>query len=511
MRVFVSFMVFLLCTGILNAQCSSGYCDVPNCEPNTCSQCPDGQCGDVMAADSVLRVRSEDGQYINYGSGAVVRYDNALVFLTAWHVVSDGPNSVSVSVNGEWKTIAFVYADKDYDFAIYTAPSNVAALPIGFIDEQSGDQVYACGYGKQGRRVCSILRFLRKVRPRNRDQSDFLVFQGGVQSGDSGGPIIDRNGNVVACVWGATAEGSSGESYATRSERVAGAIDEILKQYSYVEGVFVSRCQYVDESGCFNGRCPTPTPMQRSPSQPGIRQPIPDIRVPINPPTLKPLLPPSTASNPVTVNIPQDQSVMANWATNLADKIETNTSRIDGMKSQVDEAIRQGKEISTALTGRVDDLSARANLHEQALNEVPNRISEATVVASEQILKQVPVHAAAAAGQAIIDSKPFIVSVADEVVKSHYVTIIACALAAIMAAFILYHRWFRKMDKADGKEDGYIDKVGLQQRIRALEDAKDGKIDLQYPAGYSPFDRNYGDLVQAAVIATLKAQQEAKV
>ena len=419
-----------------------GQCLGPDCvgENHFDTENQDSQHAAVF--DSVLRVRTTEGRWtICYGSGAVVRWGPVRLFLTANHVVQSNPAGVQVNVGERWISLREVYRNGKYDVALYTAPENVPelelAVPSGL---QSNTLFYIGGFGGDGKKSATTVYYEKMF------QNDVMVCTGSVIQGDSGGPVLTPEGFVVGFVFANDGDRNS-RSYCTHSRRVAAAIDQIVAKYQQSrltrENMYVTEipgmelCQYVDQSGCFGGRCPTPTPIQRDPLSPGFRQTIPDT-IFVKPPQLGPTFPPTPPpSPPVTVNVPQDQTVIAGWIGNLSGKIDTQNQRLDATEQAVGAAIGQAQQIVQTTNGRLTDLETQSALNAREREKLPETMNA--------------------------------------VVKANYPFIAAIAAAVVIAALMIR----RFLDKRDGQLDGVVDFQGLRQRRRALYDARDGVIDLE--------------------------------
>ncbi|GAA1092918.1 MarP family serine protease [Tsukamurella spumae] len=164
----------------------------------------------------VQRVRSSvvriDGQAPSCsraleGSGFV---STAGRVVTNAHVVA-GTRSVQVTVNGTKKYSAqVVYFDPQTDVAVLNVPGMTAApLRIVFNGAKPGDPGFVLGFPGGGPLTLSSsrVRSQQTLEGRNiyRDaqvRRDVYLLRGQVRPGNSGGPMFDRQGNVVGVIFG---------------------------------------------------------------------------------------------------------------------------------------------------------------------------------------------------------------------------------------------------------------------------------------------------------------------
>ena len=240
----ILFLAAMLFCVTVFGQCPGGVCRVP--------QTPEYRINEEnVNLDAVLRVRVTEGTRngattFSKGSGAVVRWGNAVVFLTAYHVVQDAPNAVDVRYGNQWFPIQYVYSDPVFDFAIYTAPEVVEPLEFGVPNGlESGMRFLAGGFGGNEQKVKFVTIYRRMMSPNATQSADWMEFDGAAVSGDSGGPILTTTGTVIGVLWGS--EQNRNVTVATHGRRIAAAIDKIVDGYE--------KCQYVE-----SGLCRPPAP-----------------------------------------------------------------------------------------------------------------------------------------------------------------------------------------------------------------------------------------------------------
>lgn len=169
------------------------------------------------ARGSVFRVLCEDSQYIYSGSGFVVGANGESTFLvTNYHVIKDAnPQSiVVVKRDGTDQPVTIVGYDKDYDLCILQSSAhlgNTSPLVIANQDQAAvGDAVYALGFPEAGDYLLDdyayaveditvtdgIISAIKSVTV-GMKKTTFLQMNAAINSGSSGGPLLNGLGQVV--------------------------------------------------------------------------------------------------------------------------------------------------------------------------------------------------------------------------------------------------------------------------------------------------------------------------
>ena len=190
--------------------------------------------GAERAADSVLKVEGTSCGLGVQGSGWVLR--RGLVATNA-HVVA-GQSDTRVFVPGsEARDATVVYVDGTNDVALLRV-AGLSASPL----DQSGDGEYPrpavlLGYPQDGpltatavtagapRTVIAPNAYETRVAPRQ-----IVPLRGRVQPGESGGPVVDERGRVVAMVFGGARDGGGG--FAVPLSLVLRGLDRPLRPVS---------------------------------------------------------------------------------------------------------------------------------------------------------------------------------------------------------------------------------------------------------------------------------------
>lgn len=205
-----------------SAQCPSGACPVAQAAPKRDSA-SDQEPAMAMPSSAVVRIMVVGGPVRSFGSGTVVRWEPAnSAVLTCAHLFREGAQQVWVFAGGTpWKA-HLLAANPTWDLAVLEVPgwlelpadpSDVATArgaarcpvepaAIANTPPVPGQWLQSCGFGSDGRYRCSRGQVLGYARTGNTQGYETLALTGAVRLGDSGGPIFDAQGQLVAVVWG---------------------------------------------------------------------------------------------------------------------------------------------------------------------------------------------------------------------------------------------------------------------------------------------------------------------
>ncbi|MGH7358271.1 MAG: trypsin-like peptidase domain-containing protein, partial [Candidatus Rokuibacteriota bacterium] len=190
--------------------------------------------GARAAARAVVKVEGTACGVGTQGSGWVVR--PGLVATNAHVIAGHGETSV-LAPNGQVLAARPVHVDVTNDIALLRVGElSVGALrslaqpdlprPVALLGyPRNGPLTATAGTAGDPRTVISPDAYGRRARPRV-----VVPLRGDVQPGESGGPVVDRRGRVVAMIFGGTREGRGG--YAVPVELVEQAAAGPLRRVS---------------------------------------------------------------------------------------------------------------------------------------------------------------------------------------------------------------------------------------------------------------------------------------
>jgi S1-C subfamily serine protease len=161
---------------------------------------------------SVVKIRAiaPSCEKVLEGSGFVLSPDRVM---TNAHVVA-GANSVTVEASGNPYDATVVSYDPTVDIAILSVP-NLPSGPLAFANTSvtSGTQAIVMGYPGGGGFVATPARIRELIELSGPDiyrsatvNREVYTVRASVEQGNSGGPLIDPNGQVLGVVFGAAVD-----------------------------------------------------------------------------------------------------------------------------------------------------------------------------------------------------------------------------------------------------------------------------------------------------------------
>ncbi|MHA6802021.1 MarP family serine protease [Salinifilum ghardaiensis] len=216
--------------------------------PVTSTQPPNGQLARSPvvreAQQSVVKVRGRAyscGRSLE-GTGFVVSEHRVM---TNAHVVA-GTDQVAIEMgSGEFQAEVVMF-DPRTDLAVLSVPDlDAEAMSFEQQPARSGDDVIALGYPLDGPYHASPGRVRERVALNGPDiygesgvERDVYTVRGDVRSGNSGGPLIDPEGDVVGVVFGAAVDDPE-TGFALTAQEVA---DEVQAAPSLSQPVPTGKC-----------------------------------------------------------------------------------------------------------------------------------------------------------------------------------------------------------------------------------------------------------------------------
>ncbi|MBN1588343.1 MAG: trypsin-like peptidase domain-containing protein [Pirellulales bacterium] len=178
---------------------------------------------------AVVRVVVPEGSSMSLGSGALVAVnkDYGLV-VTNWHVVRDGNGTATVIFpDGFQSGATVVRVDRDWDLAALVIwRPRVRPIPLAGSRPDIGDPLWIAGYGKGSYRIAAG-RCTHYVSPGGRLPFDMIELSAGARQGDSGGPILNQQGELAGVLFGA----AWGKTSGSHCLRVKQFLDPVLNRF----------------------------------------------------------------------------------------------------------------------------------------------------------------------------------------------------------------------------------------------------------------------------------------
>lgn len=186
------------------------------------------------ARPSVVHVRgdSRECQRRLMGSGFVAAPDYVI---TNAHVVA-GTNQVGLDTVLGVKDADVVYYNPDVDIAVLHAPRlGLEPLPIADAPAGTGDDAVVMGFPESGPFSASPARVRNRITISGPDiyatgrvEREAYTVRGDIRQGNSGGPLVDTEGNVLGLVFGASVD-SSDTGYALTMSEVRRQVGDITQ------------------------------------------------------------------------------------------------------------------------------------------------------------------------------------------------------------------------------------------------------------------------------------------
>jgi S1-C subfamily serine protease len=169
----------------------------------------------------------------SHGSGTLVHNDGQHgIVLTNWHVVND-PGRLVVSFPEKNYPGKVLRADRTNDVALVLIDSpDCHPVPLSAVDAVPGETLALAGYKEDGELHSSqgtVTQINYSSDDGTRTIPHFSI-SGEARQGDSGGPILNRRGNVMGVLYGA----GEGVTMATKASYCRKFLADALSQSSLV-------------------------------------------------------------------------------------------------------------------------------------------------------------------------------------------------------------------------------------------------------------------------------------
>jgi S1-C subfamily serine protease len=186
------------------------------------------------------------GYSIQQGSGFVTEVNDELVIVTNNHVIEDAINVTVTFADGDSYTATVLGSDAQADLAVLSASSMPSyATPLTLVSSatlQVGDPVVAVGspYGLSGTLTTGVISALGRTITLTSDSSsttsqtipDMIQTSTAINSGNSGGPLINYEGQVVGITTAAVSN-SEGLGFAIPSSTIIRELSSLVTSGSY--------------------------------------------------------------------------------------------------------------------------------------------------------------------------------------------------------------------------------------------------------------------------------------
>jgi hypothetical protein len=179
--------------------CASGQCLPP---PRAARQVRSGLHVDPRA---IVRVANDQGRCRALGTGTLVDADiQQGVVVTCAHLFRDGVGRLEVIfASGRALEGRLLKLDAAADLAaVAIASPGVEPIVIATRSPQRGDPLVSCGLGGDGQLWCNRGTTIGYVTATGSHGTETLELSGSARQGDSGGPVLDQQHQLVAVIFG---------------------------------------------------------------------------------------------------------------------------------------------------------------------------------------------------------------------------------------------------------------------------------------------------------------------
>lgn len=180
---------------------------------------------------SVARIIVPERGGTSYGSGSLVYVErDYAVVVTNWHVVSDRVGDVSVQFPDGFQSAGKVLkVDKDWDLAaIGIWRPHVEPMRFAQRAPEIGEPLAIGGYGAGQWRLAPG-RCTQFVSPGSNFPAEMVEVSVEARQGDSGGPILNQQGEIAGVLFGA-GRGSTSGSHCVRVQSFLESVYPILRE-----------------------------------------------------------------------------------------------------------------------------------------------------------------------------------------------------------------------------------------------------------------------------------------
>lgn len=229
---------------------------------NSCSNCMSGtmvvENGGIKETvnkvyDAVVMIKCyKDQSELRFGSGFVYKIDDKYGYiLTNQHVIDEGNNFIVTTVSNEEVEAKLLGEDKYLDVAVLRIPKDkaIASVKLGSSDKiELGETIVVIGTSINedyintvtGGYVSGINRKVTaSVKSLNDWVQDVIQVDAPINHGNSGGPLVNVNGEVIGIVTLKTvSEGVEGVGFAIK-------INDVIKHISELEKGKISERPYI--------------------------------------------------------------------------------------------------------------------------------------------------------------------------------------------------------------------------------------------------------------------------
>lgn len=177
---------------------------------------------------NVVRLVAFEKDGRSFGSGSYIgNYEQYGLILSNWHVVCESSGLVHIHFPDGFSSFGvIVQSDKKWDLALIAIsrpPNAITPLQISKTVPKPGDPLWIAGHGPGTFRLAggNCVRYLAPEKPKNGSTREFemIDLSVGARQGDSGGPILNRDGELAGVLFGSDMVQNTAGSHCQRVTR----------------------------------------------------------------------------------------------------------------------------------------------------------------------------------------------------------------------------------------------------------------------------------------------------
>ena len=187
----------------------------------------------AAAHPAVVRViASERNGLRSYGSGVLVaKSEEHGLVVTNWHVVCDATGPITVIFpDGFLSGATVLRTDRDWDLAALAIwRPGAEPIPLAPVAPRRGEPLWIAGYGSDGRYRAAPGRCTQYNPPNLKLPAELVELSATARQGDSGGPILNRRGELAGVLFG-SGRGFTMGSYCGRVQEFLATITDDFRR-----------------------------------------------------------------------------------------------------------------------------------------------------------------------------------------------------------------------------------------------------------------------------------------
>lgn len=177
--------------------------------------------------DSVVYIESSYEDYMSLGSGIVYEAnDNYAYIVTCYHLVSNSDDIYVYNYENKYEKAQLVNYDENMDIALLKIDNKLLLKQAKFKDSDNlkvADKIYALGTPLNDNYAYTLTSGIISNKSRlinvNGNKIKTIQFDAPISGGNSGGPLLDSNFNVVGMVF-IKEENTNGIAFAMPSDKL---------------------------------------------------------------------------------------------------------------------------------------------------------------------------------------------------------------------------------------------------------------------------------------------------